>query len=158
MLYFLRFKSHFTIHGRGFSGRDGSSSNVKGTVSLISCDALCQDGNGRFITIPFVWSRLKRFSCFSILPLFIFISRFPCEFFFVHFWNRRRHGETHRSNHFCSQKNDVIIHIFWSDEGFTGTVSSWELASFYGGSLKITLTVPLTQRKWEITKLSWIIE
>ena len=45
-------------------------------------------------------------------------------------------------NTFQDNKNDANFNIF-SDKGFKGTVVNRALLYLYGGSLRITLTVPL---------------
>ena len=57
------------------------SSRIKGTVSVISSDPPCKDGNGRITTVPclesFVWSSMNQ--CFCFFKLFFFHLSFPWE-------------------------------------------------------------------------------
>ena len=70
-----------------------------------------------------------------------FHLRFPCvsDLRNAHFLLVRSNGETYRTENFWSQKNDVIIHIFYQIK-----VVNRALPSFNEGFLKITLTVTLS--------------
>ena len=47
-----------------------------------------------------------------------------------------------KMNSLKKQKNAYLIHT-WSDEAFKGTVVNRTMSSLHGGSLEITLTVPI---------------
>ena len=51
---------------------------------------------------------------------------------------------------FWMYKHGYLIHT-WSDEAFKSTVGNRTLSSFLGGSLEITLTVPLTIKEKKVT-------
>ena len=56
----------------------------------------------------------------------------------------RKKGKVFRIKHFLSKKNNIIFNIFFSDEGFKGTIVYPSLKSLHQCSLKITLTVTET--------------
>ena len=55
-------------------------------------------------------------------------------------------GETYRNKHLLNQKNGIVsFPHFWAGfKDFKGSVANRALSSLHGGSLEITLTVPLT--------------
>ena len=59
---------------------------------------------------------------------------------------RKRTGETYRNKHLLNQKNGIVsFPHFWAGfKDFKGSVANRALSSLHGGSLEITLTVPLT--------------
>ena len=65
----------------------------------------------------------------------------------AHFLDIRKTGGTIRIKHFSSQKNDVI------SNGFNQIKVSRELPSLHGGSLEITLTVPLISKLQVLSSL-----
>ena len=70
--------------------------------------------------------------------------RFLCEsdFALLHIGSN---GETYRNKHLLNQKNGIVsFPHFWAGKGFKGSVVNRALSSLHGGSLEITLTVPLT--------------
>ena len=80
-----------------------------------------------------------RYQCFCFFKLHIFICGFVQKWL-AHFLFVRSNGEVYRNTHFSRQKNDVIYHIFNQIN-----VVNRALPSLLGGSLEITLTVPLNQ-------------
>ena len=92
-------------NGRGFQIL--STVPFKETVSVISSDPSCKDGNARFTTIP-----LKplsdqvfvRYQCFGFFKLFIFICGFSAR--------KWSNGETHKNKRFSSQKKMTISSTF----------------------------------------------
>ena len=47
---------------------------------------------------------------------------------------------------FQTYKHRYLIRT-WSEKGFKGTVVNWAMSSLHGGSLEISLTIPLTKLK-----------
>ena len=58
-------------------------------------------------------------------------------------FNADKYIEIIRNNHFQTTRNDNIFHIINQGKGY-GTVVIETLPILHGGSLEITLTVPLT--------------
>ena len=101
---------------------------LKGTVSVISSDSPCKDGNARFPKLcPIqVWIRYPYF--FSLHCLFSFVvslQKWNAHFLFI--WNT---AEIHRNNHLSSQKNDAIFRNFDRIKVFKGTVVYRYIAIF----------------------------
>ena len=65
----------------------------------------------------------------------------------MHFLFIRSNEETHREINNFRVRKTTVSSIFLSDQGFNGTVVNRALPSFHGGSLEITLTVPLVPEK-----------
>ena len=116
---------------------------IKGTVSVISSDPPCKDGNARFTTGPLkalpdqVWIR---HSCLFIFKLFIFISDFSAKWL-AYFLLIKALGKLTETKTLWVRKNEVIFHSF--DQIFKGNVVNRAFSSLHGGSLQSTVTVPL---------------
>ena len=97
----------------------------KVSLNLILSDFSCKDGIARFNVFV------------SLSCLFSFAG--SCTFFLL-ICNR----EAYRNKQLSSQKNDFFFRIFDLIWVFKGTVVNRASSSLNGGTLEISLTVPLT--------------
>ena len=98
----------------------------------------CQLAMADLQRYPWKLRRIKYALSVSMFLLFLvcFNFRFIC---FVHFLFIGSNGETHRNKHLSSQENVGIFHNFYPIK--VSRVKSG--IKMHGGSLEITLTVPL---------------
>ena len=112
---------------------------IKGTVSVISSNHPCKDGNVRFTTVPLkssdqVWNRYPRFfSNWLFSHLWVLNKSYNCAFFAY-----RKKEEIFRT--FRVRIQSYRSH-FWSDKGFKGNVVNRALSSeiCMEGDLKLRL-------------------
>ena len=110
--------------------------NLKRTVSIISSETPCKDGNARFRTAPFKLCLIK-----NELDINVFVSfTGSLRKWLVHFLPRR---SIEKINIFRVSNRRYLPH-FWN-LFFKGTVLNRAMSFLHRWSLKITLTVPLTQ-------------
>ena len=117
---------------------------INGTISVISSDSPCKDGNAWFKTVP-----LKAFSdqVWIIYQCFYFLK---CSFSFavsLQKWLAQDLLQEAMKKlteiNSLSQKNDGFFHILYKIKVFNGSVVDLALPSLHGGSLEIKLPIPL---------------
>ena len=109
----------------------------KGTVSVISSDRPCKDGNTRIKTVAPKSYSDRKCGIVNISASFSIASSKQ---------GMRKsisHGESANVNNSLKKQNHWYLIRSWPGRAFKGTVVNQALPSLHGGSLEITLTVPL---------------